>query len=109
MIVIAWAKAKAAGKLISVVEVVKREISGEGGVWFQYNGLGEGIAGVARDKEDAGEEGDVEMEDVEEEGFEKMKTRIERAIEGTEKVRSVPVMTVYLSRVRIEALRGAYG
>jgi hypothetical protein len=109
VIVIAWAKAKSAGKLISVVEVVKREIAGEGGVWFQYNGLGEGIAGVARDKEDAGEEGDVEMEDVEEEGFEKMKTRIERAIEGTEKVRSVPVMTVYLSRVRIEALRGAYG
>ncbi|KFY48832.1 hypothetical protein V495_00995 [Pseudogymnoascus sp. VKM F-4514 (FW-929)] len=113
VIVIAWAKAKAAGKLISVVEVVKREIAGEGGVWFQYNGLGEGISGVPRDKEDGGEEGDgeedVEMEDVEEEGFEKMKTRIERAIEGTEKVRSVPVMTVYLSRVRIEALRGAYG
>jgi hypothetical protein len=38
-----------------------------------------------------------------------MKSRIERAIEGTEKVRSVPVMTVYLSRVRVEALREAYG
>ncbi|KFX90959.1 hypothetical protein O988_07969 [Pseudogymnoascus sp. VKM F-3808] len=109
VIVIAWAKAKSAGKLISVVEVVKREIAGEGDVWFQYNGLGEGIAGVPREKDGDGEVLDVEMEDVEEEGFEKMKTRIERAIEGTEKVRSVPVMTVYLSRVRIEALRGAYG
>ena len=107
---IAWAKAKSAGKLVSVVEVVKREIGGEGGVWFQYNGLGEGVGGVPRDGE--GGEGDGEGEEdveMEEEGFEKMKTRIERAIEGTEKVRSVPVMTVYLSRVRIEALREAYG
>lgn len=118
VIVIAWAKAKSAGKLVSVVEVVKREIGGEGGVWFQYNGLGEGIGGVPREGAedeggDGGEgeeraDGDVEIE-MEEEGFEKMKTRIERAIEGTDKVRSVPVMTVYLSRVRIEALREAYG
>lgn len=105
---IAWAKAKSAGKLVSVVEVVKREIGGEGGVWFQYNGLGEGVGGVPREGEGEGGDGDVEME-MEDEGFEKMKTRIERAIEGTEKVRSVPVMTVYLSRVRIEALREAYG
>ncbi|OBT76373.1 hypothetical protein VF21_03657 [Pseudogymnoascus sp. 05NY08] len=115
VIVIAWAKARSAGKLVSVVEVVKRELGEGGGVWFQYNGLGEGFAGVARDggegEEGEGEEGeggDGEGE-MEEEGFEKMKTRIERAIEGTEKVRSVPVMTVYLSRVRVEALREAYG
>ncbi|OBT63924.1 hypothetical protein VE03_05998 [Pseudogymnoascus sp. 23342-1-I1] len=108
VIVIAWAKAKAAGKLVSVVEVVKREIAGEGGVWFQYNGLGEGVGGVPREGEE-GEEGEGEEGAEQEEGFEKMKTRIERAIEGTEKVRSVPVMTVYLSRVRVEALREAYG
>ncbi|OBT82899.1 hypothetical protein VE02_08581 [Pseudogymnoascus sp. 03VT05] len=109
VIVIAWAKARSAGKLVSVVEVVKRELGAEGGVWFQYNGLGEGFVGVARDGgegEDGGGDGEG---DVEEEGFEKMKTRIERAIEGTEKVRIVPVMTVYLSRVRVEALREAYG
>lgn len=52
---------------------------------------------------------EVGGEEEEEEGFEKMKSRIERAVEGTEKVRSVPLMTVYLSRVRIEALREAYG
>ncbi|OBT42826.1 hypothetical protein VE00_08140 [Pseudogymnoascus sp. WSF 3629] len=113
VIVIAWAKAKSAGKLVSVVEVVKRELGMGGGVWFQYSGVGEGFEGVPRDggegdgDEGQGKEGgDVEME---EEGFEKMKSRIERAIEGTEKVRSVPVMTVYLSRVRVEALREAYG
>ncbi|KFY48593.1 hypothetical protein V496_10252, partial [Pseudogymnoascus sp. VKM F-4515 (FW-2607)] len=56
-----------------------------------------------------GDEGEEVGEEEEEEGFEKMKSRIERAVEGTEKVRSVPLMTVYLSRVRIEALREAYG
>jgi hypothetical protein len=46
---------------------------------------------------------------VEEEGFETMKTRIERMVDGTDKVRAVPVMTVYLSRVRVEKLRGLFG
>ncbi|KAL5346110.1 hypothetical protein ACLOAV_009142 [Pseudogymnoascus australis] len=109
VIAIAWAKARSAGKLVSVVEVVKREIGGEGGVWFQYNGLGEGVGGVPREGQDGEEGEEVGGEEEEEEGFEKMKSRIERAVEGTEKVRSVPLMTVYLSRVRIEALREAYG
>ncbi|ELR06320.1 hypothetical protein GMDG_07911 [Pseudogymnoascus destructans 20631-21] len=107
VIVIAWAKAKSAGKLVSVMEVVKREIGGEGGCGFSITGLGRGLGGGEGWGGGEDGEGDVEME--EDEGFEMMKTRVERAIEGTEKLRSVPVMTVYLSRVRIEALREAYG
>lgn len=122
-VVMLYAKAAVAGKLVSVVEVVKREVEGRGsarvgdrgGVWFQYSGLGEGVAVVPR--RGGGDMGVEEMEvDEEEEGggvdeavFEMMKTRKERLVEGTEKVRAVPVMTVYLSRVRIEKLKNAYG
>ncbi|KUJ15640.1 uncharacterized protein LY89DRAFT_537840, partial [Mollisia scopiformis] len=52
---------------------------------------------------------DVEQSDEEEEAFEIMKTPFERAIEGTAKVRAVPVMTICLSRVRVESLRREYG
>ncbi|KAG4430816.1 hypothetical protein IFR05_013693, partial [Cadophora sp. M221] len=46
-----------------------------------------------------------------EEAFEVMKTPFERALEseGKSKVRAMPVMSMYLSRVRIEGLRKAYG
>ncbi|TVY33503.1 hypothetical protein LOCC1_G006649, partial [Lachnellula occidentalis] len=52
---------------------------------------------------------DVEDEEEEEESFETMKTPFERAIEGKSKVRAVPGMTTYLSRVRIERLGKKYG
>ena len=128
-VVMLYAKAAVAGKLVSVVEVVKREVEGRGsgragdrgGVWFQYSALGEGVGVFPRRRggETGGEEMEVdemEVDEKEEDGggiddgaFEMMKTRKERLIEGTEKVRAVPVMTVYLSRVRIEKLKNAYG
>lgn len=123
--VLLYAKAKAAAKMVSIAEIVKREIAAleGGGKWFQYNwvegfveererddpkGKEKGSGGKGNDKEE-----DVEMgegdEESEEEGFEVMKTPFERAIEGTKKVRVVPVMSIYLSRVRIESLRRDYG
>lgn len=41
--------------------------------------------------------------------FETMKTPLERAVEGKPKIRAVPVMTIYLSRVRVDALKSAFG
>jgi hypothetical protein len=38
-----------------------------------------------------------------------MKTPFERAIEGRPKIRSVPVMTLYLSSVRVDSLRKLHG
>jgi hypothetical protein len=116
-VVLLYAKAKAAAKMVSIAEIVKREIGAleGGGKWFQYNSV-EGFVEEKKDedvkekgKDGKGEKEDVEMGDGEsEEGFEVMKTPFERAIEGTKKVRVVPVMSIYLSRVRIESLRREY-
>ncbi|TVY68877.1 hypothetical protein LSUE1_G005532 [Lachnellula suecica] len=118
-VVMLHSKGKVASKLITVIEVAKREIAAGGGKWFQYNV----IEAVLEEKKEekvvgkdskAGEgegmdvERDEEVEE-EEEGFETMKTPFERAIEGKPKVRAVPTMTTYLSRVRIDGLRKKYG
>lgn len=115
-VVMLYAKAATAAKLVSVVEVVKREVESRGsaregdraGVWFQYSGLGEGVGVLPRRGREV-VEGEEREEEGEEGGFEIMKTRRERLVEGTEKIRAVPVMTVYLSRVRIDKLKDAYG
>lgn len=107
-IMVLQAKAKVASKMVSVVEICKRDIGKEGGKWFQYSAVGEVRVEIIG--EDGGGKGEkaVESED-EDESFETMKTPFERAIEGKPKVRAVPVITVYLSRVRIDSLRKAHG
>jgi len=119
-LVMLYAKAPVAGKLVSVVEVVKGEIAARGkggdrgGVWFQYSVLVEGVKVLPRKKEGEGDAVEVDEEGMDDGGidervFETMKTKKERMIEGTDKIRAGPVMTVYLSRVRIEKLKNAYG
>jgi len=113
-VAILHSKAKVASKLISVVEIAKREIAADGGKWYQYNV----IRGVLEERERSNgkvpekapsEEGEEKEDEEEEESFETMKTPFERAIEGTAKVRAMPGMTTYLSRVRIDGLRKKYG
>lgn len=70
------------------------------------SGSGEGVGGEDGD----GDEVEDEVEDEEEStAFETMKTPFERAIEGKPKIRGVPVITIYLSRHRIDSLRKTYG
>jgi len=114
------AAAKAGAKLISVVEIVKRELKAEGVLCFQYTAVegvmkeqhapaGEGQKKKENGKEKGGADGDVEEEDEEEEGFEVMKTPFERSIEGQKKVRAVPMLTIWLAREKIEALGRRFG
>lgn len=124
-LVVLHAKAKVAVKLITIAEIVKREIGEKGGKWFQYNSIGTFMEEVpanlpnVRDRRSAANDNhkpgtniteEAEAEEEEEgEAFETMKTPFERAIEGTPKVKAVPVITVYLSRVRVESLKKQYG
>lgn len=112
------ARGPAAGKLVTVVEIAKRQVGKMGGRWFEYCSVGE--VGEERegdgesDKEEGGKGKGEEMvedgeEEEEEEGFETMKTPFEREMEGRKKVRKVPVMTVYLCQSRIEELRKLHG
>lgn len=116
-LVVMYAKAATASKLVSVVEVVKREIGQKGEKWYQYNALSETMVVIPR-KIDKSKKGgkredkdsmDVDGEEEEDTYFETMKTKQERLLEGTDRMRAVPVLTVYLSRVPIEKLKHKYG
>ncbi|KAG4425220.1 hypothetical protein IFR04_001587 [Cadophora malorum] len=124
-VVMLYAKAPVVSKVVSVAEIAKREIAREGGKWFTYCVVGE-VMGEQIEKEKSGEKKDQRKEvgsearededqmeggEGEEEAFELMKTPFERAleVEGKPKVRAMPVMSLYLSRVRLDALRVMYG
>lgn len=123
-VVMLYAKAPVVSKLVSIAEIVKREIAKEGGKWYSYCCVGEVVGkkddgrGDRRKQGNAEENGDVDMDvngdeggESEDEAFEVMKTPFERAleVEGKPKVRAMPVMSLYLSRVRIDGLRKVYG
>ena len=117
------AKGPATSKMITVVEIAKRQIGQKGGKWFQYNKVeqvlaerkeeGKNAEGIAKGKQARKGGNRTEQDDEDErsgeEDFETMKTPFERAHEGTAKVRAVPIMTIYLTHSRIEELRKAYG
>lgn len=115
-VVMLHAKAACACKMISIAEIAKREVGKEGGKWFEYCVVGgvvverkEGV-GKSSSERDGREDGDGDGGTEEEStAFETMRTPFERANEGRAKMRAVPVMSIYLSRVRIDALRKAYG
>jgi len=110
------AKAEAASKMISITEIAKRNIAKDGGKWFQYNKVEEVMEETKSKEEESkgrGKKSDEEKDGIgseaDEDGFEAMKTPFERSIEGKPKVRGMPIMTIYLSRVRIDSLRKEWG
>lgn len=123
------AKPGCAVKLISIVEIAKREIASQGQKWYQYTSVerkemelkvktagkenqdftaiaGETMATGINDEDTNMDEGTGDMDDT---AFETMKTPLERAIEGRPKFRAVPFMTTYLSRTRVDSLKAALG
>ena len=143
------AKANMASKMISVVEIVKRESEKEGGRLYQYSRLEsllaelkEKMPKVEKEAEKSGSKGKtlrewqaaqdksvevslqsakiaVEMEEQdkvdEEEAFETAAEKGSRDqakgsnVEERKKVRAVPTMTIYLSRVPVPELKQLYG
>ncbi|KAF4624427.1 hypothetical protein G7Y89_g13741 [Cudoniella acicularis] len=125
-VVMVYSKAKSASKLITIIEIAKREIGSNGGKWFQYNVIDQvkeprentTEKQIRKPADTQGDEGksSIDADPIEEpesdngeQSFETMKTPFERAIEGKLKIRAVPIMTIYLSRVRIESLKSQYG
>jgi hypothetical protein len=125
------AKGSVASKMITIIEIAKREIAKAGGKWYQYSSLSQVIEEEKKEKKSEAMKGEghilgrsppaeanameVEKEhgavedEEEEDWFETMKTPLKRILEGKPKIRAVPVMTIYLSRVRIDCLERAYG
>ena len=145
------ARSEAANKLITVVEIVKREVEKEDGKWWQYsrisgeirelkeevheerkggisldegagkdngstasNGQGTGDrAEVVVDKTNTEMEVDGKEED-EEDAFEPVpdkngQARFENGKKRKRKIREMPVMTIYMSRVPLPEFRTVFG
>ncbi|KAK0365322.1 hypothetical protein LTR91_014349 [Friedmanniomyces endolithicus] len=110
-IVCLTAEARVASKLISVVEIAKRDLVSKGVKCFQYNALSSRVGEVPRERKEKGggseanQPGDDDGADGEGDGdFQTMPDPM-----GVTKKRNTPVMTIYLSSVAVRELRVAYG
>ncbi|MCJ1438403.1 hypothetical protein MMC27_007791 [Xylographa pallens] len=148
-VVALYTRANMASKMISVVEIVKREVEREGGRLYQYSRLESLLGELKKKKPKEEKEGenapakgktlqewqaaqdsslavslqpamsDVEMEEQdkveEEEAFETMTEKgpkdhvIVPNSEERKKVRAIPMMTIYLSRVPVPDFKQLYG
>ena len=107
-LVILVAQSRWANKLISIVEIAKRDLEAKGVKVFQYNALSSEIVEIERKPRPKGvgaapaaEEGDAS----EDEAFQTMGA----GEEGGLKKRAVPVMTTYLTTQPVKALRTEFG
>lgn len=103
------AASRAAGKLISIVEIAKRELVARGVKVYQYNALSSRMTDIPRQNKRT-QEGEVPVvanaaESESDDAFEVMGGVQEN---GTKK-RNVPVMTVYLSTASVKELKTAFG
>jgi hypothetical protein len=98
-LVLLCAAAPAAGKLITIVEVAKREIGRQGAAWYQYTRLGRETAAAATTS--------TPMDECDDSAFETMETPLPKAEAGQK--RPGALLGVFLSRVRVESLRTAHG
>ena len=107
-LIILVAQSRWANKLISIVEIAKRDLEAKGIKVFQYNALSSEIVEVERKPRPKGvgaapaaEDGDAS----EDEAFQTMGAGEEVGV----KKRAVPVMTTYLTTQSVKALRTEFG
>lgn len=117
-IVALTATSKAASKLISIVEIAKRELLARGQKVYQYNALGSRMTEIPRrthvetvvTAENPAEE---ESDESEEDAFEVMGGVVAAAAPGQEseemKKRNIPTLKIYLSTVSVKELKLAFG
>ena len=98
------AKAKVANKLISIVEIVKRDLKAKGVTMCQYSSLTSELVTLKQNDETNGTKPASSDLTDREEGDDSFQTMVEK-----DKIRSVPVMTVILSGQAIKDLRSALG
>ena len=105
-LVILIAQSRWANKLISIVEIAKRDLESKGVKVFQYNALSSEIVEIERKPRPKGvgaaaEHGEASDDDA----FQTMGA----GEEGGMKKRAVPVMTTYLTTQPVKALRTEFG
>jgi hypothetical protein len=107
-LVILVAQSRWANKLISIVEIAKRDLGSKGLKFFQYNALSSEIVEVERKPKATGVgAAPQDGEASEDEAFQTMNAGV--SDEGGVKKRAVPVMTTYLALQPVKALRTEFG
>lgn len=108
-LIILVAQSRWANKLISIVEIAKRDLEAKGIKVFQYNALSSEIVEVERKPRPKGVGAAAPAADdgnaSEDEAFQTMGA----GEEGGVKKRAVPVMTTYLTTQSVKALRTEFG
>jgi len=97
-----------ANKLITIVEIAKRELASNGAQLYQYNALGSETIKVerkAKQFKEKSKDASLGVDDQSDDAFETMGENDG----GGEKIRLVPTMTTYLSSASIKELKMQYG
>ena len=107
-LIVLTAQSRWANKLITIVEIAKRDLEAKGVKVFQYNALSSEIVEVKRKPKakGVGSAPDAQNGDAsEDEAFQTMGAEQE----GGVKKRAVPVITTYLAVQPVKALRAEFG
>ena len=104
VIVVLTAKARVASKLISIVEIAKRELAAKAQNFFQYNALMSEMTEIERVANNATDGPIPDTSDLDE-AFETMGAQDETGL----KKRLVPIIRIYLSTVSVKELKNAFG
>lgn len=106
-LVVLTAQSRWANKLITIVEIAKRDLESKGVKVFQYNALSSEVIEVERKPKPKGNGAPAEQDGdgSEDEAFQTMGA----AEEGGVKKRAVPVLTTYLAVQPVKALRAEFG
>ena len=105
------ANAKAANKLISIVEIAKRDLTSRGLKCHQYNALSSQLVDIPRKRPVRGGLTDENIHPIEDENEDSGDAfePLHNEGESLTKKRNVPVMTIYLANAPVRELQFAFG
>lgn len=95
------ARSRVINKLITIVEIAKRQSNAENVKIYQYNEMGSELVAVKTNSDKAAAGADIDHATDEEPAFQTMPE--------PDKMHHSPTLSIYLSRVPIDALKRMYG
>lgn len=110
-LVLLYARTAEVGKLITIVEQIKRLLSADGDHWYQYNQLFDSKGEETKRKqkeiiEQTVLQQDEKDDDDSDDDFEVMQTRFTNAILPTPTERSIKSLRIFVSNLAIPELKG---
>ncbi|CAF9905106.1 MAG: hypothetical protein GOMPHAMPRED_003038 [Gomphillus americanus] len=114
-VIVIDARASDATKMLSVIEIAKREIEAEerSGKWFQYSRVSSELTKIPRQLKNASNQMEDDAPDRDEAESDNKHDAVASKDPATEdidtKLRAVPVLTIYMTRISIPELKQEFG